>query len=168
MPSSSRAVHCTHERRRQRRPNDGIVQRRKKKQEKLAQNCLLSLGSGLTKRLYNRRENRRYKAHRERTIQTRLSRVPSGTWRCTDRQLFFAKAKRKKEATPRHQARYFATPSTCVCTISAAMRSRQRKSKRLKKKIRHEPFTRCTTCDVHLCVAPDRNCFQEYHTLKKL
>ena len=42
------------------------------------------------------------------------------------------------------------------------------KAKRLKKKIRHEPFTRCTTCDVHVCVAPDRNCFQEYHTLKKL
>ena len=41
------------------------------------------------------------------------------------------------------------------------------KGKRQKKRIRHEPYIRCNTCDVHLCIAPDCNCFQEYHTLKK-
>ena len=42
------------------------------------------------------------------------------------------------------------------------------KTKRMKKRIRHEPCTRCTTCDVHLCLTPGRNCFKEYHTLNKL
>ena len=33
---------------------------------------------------------------------------------------------------------------------------------------RHEVYTRCTACDVHLCITSDRNCFHEYHTSSKL
>lgn len=48
----------------------------------------------------------------------------------------------------------------CVCCSA--------KGKRQKKRIRHEPSVRCETCDVNLCLTPDRNCFKEYHTLKNL
>ena len=34
------------------------------------------------------------------------------------------------------------------------------------RKVRHWSRVKCSGCNVHLCVADGRNCFQQYHTLK--
>ena len=54
----------------------------------------------------------------------------------------------------------------CVCCSEKARKAKARKVT-TGKNFRHEVYTRCTACDVHLCIAADRNCFHEYHTLSK-
>ena len=78
--------------------------------------------------------------------------------------------KRRGRKRQRKDLRLDATlPHLAVATHSRLQCVRcSEKGKREKRKIRHEPCTRCETCDVHLCLVPERNCFKEYHTLNKL
>ena len=55
----------------------------------------------------------------------------------------------------------------CVCCSEKARKAKARKVTPVPN-FRHEVYTRCTACDVHLCIASDRNCFHEYHTSSKL
>lgn len=42
------------------------------------------------------------------------------------------------------------------------------KGRRLKQEIRHESRTKCEACDVYLCISEGRNCFKEFHSVRKL
>ena len=46
------------------------------------------------------------------------------------------------------------------CLVCAKVREK----KFTRQQYRHESCAKCTTCDVHLCLTKDRNCYKIYHT----